>query len=58
MKKKYIKSYTRVMNHVDMSDEAKQRIAKNCARYSTLQKIKRGRFVITAIKTEKTTDGR
>ena len=57
MKKKYIKSYTRVMSHVDMSDEAKQRIAKNCARYSTLHKIKRDRYVITAQKSEKTTDG-
>ncbi len=57
MKKRYIKSYKRVMNHVDMSEEAKQRIAKNCARYSTLRKIKRGRYVITAIKSEKTTDG-
>ena len=57
MKKRYIKSYKRVMNHVDMSEEAKQRIAKNCARYSTLRKIKRGRYVITAQKSEKTTDG-
>ncbi len=57
MKKKYIENYIRVMNTVDLSSEAKQRIAKNCARYSTLQKIRHGKFVITAVKSEKTTDG-
>ncbi len=57
MKKKYIENYIRVMNTVDLGSEAKQRIAKNCARYSTLHKIRRGKFVITAVKSEKTTDG-
>lgn len=53
MKKKYIENYIRVMNTVDLSAQAKQRIAKNCARYSTLHKIKRGKYVITAVKSEK-----
>lgn len=57
MKRKYIDSYVRVMNNVTMSDDAKKCIIRNCARYSTLQKIKNGNFVITANKKEKTTDG-
>ena len=57
MKKKYIESYIGVMGKLNLSDEARHRIAKNCARYSTLHKIKRGKFVITAVKSEKTTDG-
>ncbi len=57
MKRKYINSYVRVMNSVTMSDEAKKCIIRNCARYSTLQKIKNGSFVITANQKEKTTDG-
>ncbi len=56
MKRKYIDNYVRVMKEIGLSDEAKQRICKNCARYSTLNRIKSGRFVITAIKKEKTTD--
>lgn len=57
MKRKYIDSYVRVMNNVTMSDEAKKCIIRNCARYSTLHKIKSSSFVITANKKEKTTDG-
>ena len=57
MKRKYIDSYVRVMNNVTMSDEAKKCIIRNCARYSTLQKIKNSSFSITASKKEKTTDG-
>lgn len=57
MKRKYIDSFVRVMNSVTVSDEAKKCIIRNCARYSTLQKIKSGNFVITANNKEKTTDG-
>lgn len=57
MKRKYIDSYVRVMNSVTMSDEAKKCIIRNCARYSTLQKIKSSSFTITANQKEKTTDG-
>ena len=57
MKRKYIDSYVRVMNNVTMSDEAKKCIIRNCARYSTLQKIKNSSFSITVSKKEKTTDG-
>jgi hypothetical protein len=57
MKRKYINSYVRVMNDITMSEDAKKYIIRNCARYSTLQKIKSSSFVITANKKEKTTDG-
>ena len=57
MKRKYIDSYVKVMNSVTMSDDAKKCIIRNCARYSTLQKIKNSSYVISANKKEKTTDG-
>lgn len=57
MKRKYIDSYVKVMNSVTMSDDAKKCIIRNCARYSTLQKIKSSSYVISANKKEKTTDG-
>ena len=57
MKRKYIENYKKVMNNVTMSDEAKKCIIRNCARYSTLQKVKSSSFVITAGQKEKTTDG-
>ncbi len=56
MKRKYIDTYVSVMKEIELSDEAKQRICKNCARYSTLHKIKNGRYVLTASRKEKTTD--
>lgn len=56
MKNNSIKEYRRIMQSVDLSDEAKQRITKNCAKYSTLKKIKMGKFTVTAVKKEKTTD--
>ncbi|MEE1284977.1 MAG: hypothetical protein UHK54_08955 [Acutalibacteraceae bacterium] len=57
MKRKYINSYVRVMNDITMSEDAKKYIIRNCARYSTLQKIKNSSFSITVSKKEKTTDG-
>jgi len=57
MKRKYINSYVRVMNDISMSNEAKRYIIRNCARYSTLQKIKNSNFSLPANKKEKTTDG-
>ncbi|MBO5360989.1 MAG: hypothetical protein J6B25_09150 [Clostridia bacterium] len=56
MKRKYINTYVGVMKEMSLSEEAKQRICKNCARYSTLHKIKNGRYVVTASTKEKTTD--
>lgn len=57
MKRRYIDSYVKVMNGITMSEDAKKCIIRNCARYSTLQKIKNNSFSITVNKKEKTTDG-
>ncbi|MDD7194299.1 MAG: hypothetical protein SPJ42_03120 [Oscillospiraceae bacterium] len=51
-----ISEYKRVMNCVDIDEAAKQQIIKNCARYSTMKKIKSGKFRIIAVKKEKTAD--
>lgn len=56
MKAETIKDYRRVMNSVRLSNEAKQRIAKNCAKYATVKKIKSGNFTVTAVIKEKTPD--
>ena len=56
MKRKYINTYVSVMKEIGLSEEAKQRICKNCARYSTLHKIKNGRYVLTTSRKEKPAD--
>lgn len=52
---KHLNKYRRVMGYVDIEESAKQQIIKNCARYSTLNKIKSGKFRVVAIIKEKTT---
>lgn len=49
MKVNKIREYSRVMNQVSISDGMKQRIARDCARYVTLQKIQKGKFTVTAV---------
>ena len=56
MKTNTVKEYRRVMCQVDISSQAKQRLAGNCARYVTLQKTRRGKFTVTAVVKEKTSD--
>lgn len=51
-----LKEYIRVMNSVDIDDAVKVQIIKNCARHSTLHKIKLGKFKITVVKKDKTAD--
>ena len=51
-KNRALKEYVRVMNCIDIDEEAKKRIVKNCARYSTVKKIKSGKFKIVAVKKE------
>ena len=51
-----ISKYVRVMNCIDIDEQAKQQIIKNCARYSTMKKIKAGRFKLTAVKKDRTLD--
>lgn len=52
---KHLNEYKRIMSCVDVDDSVKQQIVKNCARYSTLNKIKSGKFKIIAVIKEKTT---
>ncbi len=48
-----LKEYKRVMCCLDINDAVKQQIIKNCARYSTIKKIRAGKYKIIAIKKEK-----
>lgn len=49
-----ISKYVRVMSCINIDEQAKQQIIKNCARYSTMKKIKAGRFKLTAVKKDRT----
>lgn len=51
-----LKEYKRVMNCIDVDEEVKQQIIKNCARYSTLKKIKAGKYKITAVIKDKSVE--
>lgn len=44
------------MSCINIGEQAKQQIIKNCARYSTMKKIKAGRFKLTAVKKDRTID--
>ncbi len=48
--------YTRVMSCVDIDETVKCRIIENCARYSTMKKIKGGKYKIIAVKKEQTAE--
>ncbi len=53
---KHLIEYKRVMGCVDIDESVKHQIVKNCARYSTLDKMKSGKFKIVAVIKEKTTN--
>ena len=46
------KEYVRVMSCIDIDEDAKKRIIRNCARYSTMKKVRTGKFKIIAVKKE------
>lgn len=48
--------YKRIMNCVDVDDAVKHQIIKNCARYSTMKRIKAVKFKVTAVIKEKTSE--
>lgn len=48
-----LKVYIRVLNSIDVDPAVKQQIIQNCARRSTLHKIKSSKFKITAVKKDK-----
>lgn len=45
-----ISEYRRIMACVDAEKSVKQQIIKNCARHSTLNKIKSGKYKLIAVK--------
>lgn len=47
-----LNEYVRVMTCLDIDEEAKKRIINNCARYSTMKKLRAGKFRIIAVKKE------
>lgn len=51
-----LNEFKRILNCVDVEDAVKQRIIKNCARYSTMKKIRSGKYRVIAVKKEKTTE--
>ncbi len=53
---KLLSEYKRVMSSVDVEESVKHQIVRNCAKYSTLNKIKSGKFKIIAVIKEKTTN--
>ena len=52
----YRNEYIRVMEKVDVEESVKQQIIRNCARYSTLNKIRAGKYKLIAVKKEKTAE--
>ena len=52
----YRNEYIRVMGKVDVEESVKQQIIRNCARYSTLNKIRSGKYKLIAVKKEKTAE--
>ncbi len=51
-----LKEYTRVMNCIDVEDAVKHQIITNCARYSTMKKIRAGKYKIIAVKKDASTN--
>lgn len=51
-----LKEYVRIMNCVDADEGIKEQIIKNCARHSTLNKIKSGKYRLTVVKKDTSSD--
>ena len=51
-----LNDYKRVMNCVDVEDAVKMQIIKNCARYSTMKKLRSGKYRLTAVIKENSTE--
>lgn len=51
-----LSDYKRVMNCVDVEDAVKMQIIKNCARYSTMKKLRSGKYRLTAVIKENSTE--
>lgn len=55
IKNRAIKNYIRVMDTLDMSEEKKQEIIRNCALYATSRKIKTRNYTIVSAKAKEET---
>ncbi|MBR6784709.1 MAG: hypothetical protein IKM25_00495 [Clostridia bacterium] len=53
---KALKEYVRVMNNVDICEDKKQQIIRNCALYATSRRIRTRRYKITAVKKKETNE--
>ncbi|MBQ2903921.1 MAG: hypothetical protein IJE48_05935 [Clostridia bacterium] len=43
------REYKRIMGCIDVEESVKQQIIRNCARHSTLNKIKSGKYKLIAV---------
>lgn len=50
-----LNEYKRVMCCVDVEDAVKHQIITNCARYSTMKKLRSGKYRLTAVIKENST---
>lgn len=55
IKNRAIKNYIRVMDTLDMSEEKKREIIRNCALYATSRKIKTRNYTIVSAKAKEET---
>ncbi len=51
-----LKEYVRVMNCIDADETFKKQIISNCARLSTLSKIKTGKYKLIAVSKNKSSE--
>lgn len=51
-----LNDYKRIMCCVDVEDAVKMQIIKNCARYSTMKKLRSGKYRLTAVIKENSTE--
>ena len=45
-----IKEYERIINSIGLDEAAKHEIIRNCARRSTLERIRRGKYKLITVK--------
>lgn len=53
---RHLSEYKRILSCVDVEESVKRQIIKNCARYSTFNKMKSGKYRIIAVIKEKTSN--
>lgn len=51
-----LNEYKRIMRCVDVDDAVREQIIKNCARYSTMKRIRSVKYKVTAVIKKKTSE--